>query len=491
VESFNALHPTRPETNARGTGQREERPVGHRRETIIPGMQHGAPKATLCPQPVRPYAQSPPSPGDGAAAARTEFAEDTELAELLISSGAGGGHMKMDIGGRGAAGCEGQAADRRPLSVVSTSAGATPSPEDRGSPQMWPQTPDSQHPVLSPHAAGARRGLAEDGSAGGLTLSGSAGSNRRGGNGAGGGASTDAISAAPSASGGGSSGRGRRESDPKKVFVGGIPQDITQDDLYNIFNEFGNVKKAWLQSHRAAGKTGISQSPPHNHRGFGFVIFSDKASVDKLLGRAASRFLHLPDTRRLEVKRAVASSELPGKPASAAGSPSQSRGGGSGGNPGNAGRGAGGGTPQSGIQNGRPREQMALVGMPSPMPMPTGSMVPMHTSAGHPWAASAVHPWAAQVGYPAPVSASHAMAMGHPGAHMLPQGQSMVTAPVPYARGYGAYPHTMTAMAQHHPAQGVPHQGMMAGFQMLQGLQVMGPHGVVQQAPIYQAQQRQ
>merc|ERR1712048_772846 len=41
------------------------------------------------------------------------------------------------------------------------------------------------------------------------------------------------------------------------------------------------------------------------HRGFGFVIFSDKNAVDNLLGEDTSRFITVGDGLRFEVKRAV------------------------------------------------------------------------------------------------------------------------------------------------------------------------------------------
>merc|ERR1712060_682150 len=53
-----------------------------------------------------------------------------------------------------------------------------------------------------------------------------------------------------------------------------------------------------------------NHSSPHNHRGFGFVIFEDANAIELLLGNAQSRFLILPDGRKLEVKRAVSSSNM-------------------------------------------------------------------------------------------------------------------------------------------------------------------------------------
>jgi RNA recognition motif-containing protein len=98
------------------------------------------------------------------------------------------------------------------------------------------------------------------------------------------------------------------------VFVGGIPQTVDQTGLYIMFSKIGKVKKAWLQLFHADRKTG---QPPaeKKHRGFGFVIFYDKQSIDKMLGDECSRFVCFDDLK-LDVKRAVGktSAQLPSKP---------------------------------------------------------------------------------------------------------------------------------------------------------------------------------
>lgn len=93
----------------------------------------------------------------------------------------------------------------------------------------------------------------------------------------------------------------------RKVFIGGVPQDVNQNDLYNKFQEFGNVKKAWLQRHRGKGE---SEANPAQHRGFGFVIFHEASGVDNLLGRVDQKFLTINDNRRIEVKRAISSNVM-------------------------------------------------------------------------------------------------------------------------------------------------------------------------------------
>mmetsp|Transcript_58472 Transcript_58472/g.161816 ORF Transcript_58472/g.161816 Transcript_58472/m.161816 type:complete len:384 (+) Transcript_58472:131-1282(+) len=93
-----------------------------------------------------------------------------------------------------------------------------------------------------------------------------------------------------------------------KIFVGGVPQGMSQDDLYKVFSVFAGVKRAWLQKHRTSGTNGH----PRNHRGFGFVIFHDSRAVDGLLGDNDSRFIALGSGGKLEIKRAVSSSEMQG-----------------------------------------------------------------------------------------------------------------------------------------------------------------------------------
>jgi len=166
----------------------------------------------------------------------------------------------------------------RPVSSVSTSAGPTPSPDGRsGSPQFTPQRRQGrQEKTEKSRLDKANGGLKE----------------------ANGKASLGAGKAMPS--------------QIRKVFVGGIPQDMQQDDLFKLFSEKATVKKAWLQRYREDAK--VKPSPAHNHRGFGFIIFQDYNAVDQLLGQSQSIFLQLKDGRKLEVKRAVSSSDMTESP---------------------------------------------------------------------------------------------------------------------------------------------------------------------------------
>lgn len=94
----------------------------------------------------------------------------------------------------------------------------------------------------------------------------------------------------------------------RKIFIGGVPQDLTNTDLYSIFAVYGGVKKAWLQKCRT--NNAHSGQGPQNHRGFGFAIFHDAGVVDYILGPHFSRFITLWDGRKLEVKRAVSSNNI-------------------------------------------------------------------------------------------------------------------------------------------------------------------------------------
>lgn len=68
-----------------------------------------------------------------------------------------------------------------------------------------------------------------------------------------------------------------------------------------MFNKVAKVKKAWLQhDHEFTTK----MPGARKHRGFGFVVFSEKDAADRLLGEDSSRFVTLGDLK-LEIKRAV------------------------------------------------------------------------------------------------------------------------------------------------------------------------------------------
>lgn len=85
----------------------------------------------------------------------------------------------------------------------------------------------------------------------------------------------------------------------RKVFVGGIPQNIDQNTFCAMFNEIGKMDKGWLQwQHDAEGR------PMQKHRGFGFVIFRDARTIDQLFGQELSKYIWFGSSLKLEIKRA-------------------------------------------------------------------------------------------------------------------------------------------------------------------------------------------
>jgi len=70
------------------------------------------------------------------------------------------------------------------------------------------------------------------------------------------------------------------KADPKKLFVGNLPYSVTEDQLRDIFSEFGDLEEVKLLTDRATGRS----------RGIAFVKFADEASA-----QAAIEKLHESD----------------------------------------------------------------------------------------------------------------------------------------------------------------------------------------------------
>mmetsp|Transcript_5372 Transcript_5372/g.17537 ORF Transcript_5372/g.17537 Transcript_5372/m.17537 type:complete len:601 (+) Transcript_5372:96-1898(+) len=175
-----------------------------------------------------------------------------EIRELLGSNGGKGGRLSIESSGRSS--CGGGAIDTRPLSTVSTSAGPTPGIDDDRGTSPWLAL--DRYSTPTPEEQADRSGQGQN----------------------------------------------------RKVFVGGVPQEMTQDDLYDIFSRHAGVKKAWLQRHH--NKEGVVIAA-YNHRGFGFVIFNEASAVDKLFGGPSfSKYITVQGGIRLEVKRARSSTDL-------------------------------------------------------------------------------------------------------------------------------------------------------------------------------------
>lgn len=59
----------------------------------------------------------------------------------------------------------------------------------------------------------------------------------------------------------------------KNIYVGNLTWDVTTDDLYALFQEFGNVKQAQVISDRETGRS----------RGFGFVEMENDGEAQKAI----------------------------------------------------------------------------------------------------------------------------------------------------------------------------------------------------------------
>ena len=81
-----------------------------------------------------------------------------------------------------------------------------------------------------------------------------------------------------------------------KMFVGGIKDDISEDDLRDVFVQYGELKSVDIVMDKATGKT----------RGFCFIEFGDYDSVD----RAVLKKRHDVNGKKVEVKKAVSKDQM-------------------------------------------------------------------------------------------------------------------------------------------------------------------------------------
>ncbi|KAI3786179.1 hypothetical protein L1987_45311 [Smallanthus sonchifolius] len=77
----------------------------------------------------------------------------------------------------------------------------------------------------------------------------------------------------------------------KKIFVGGIPLTLTEDELREYFSNYGDIIEHQIMLDRVTGRS----------RGFGFVTFDSEEAVDKIL---ADGILHELGGKQVEIKRA-------------------------------------------------------------------------------------------------------------------------------------------------------------------------------------------
>ncbi|XP_041654232.1 heterogeneous nuclear ribonucleoprotein A0-like [Cheilinus undulatus] len=82
----------------------------------------------------------------------------------------------------------------------------------------------------------------------------------------------------------------------KKIFVGGLKDDIEECHLSDYFCQYGQIEKAEVISEKETGKK----------RGFGFVYFNDHDAADK----AVVVKFHTVNGHKVEVKKALTKQEM-------------------------------------------------------------------------------------------------------------------------------------------------------------------------------------
>ena len=59
----------------------------------------------------------------------------------------------------------------------------------------------------------------------------------------------------------------------QEIFIGGLPQDVGQDDIHKYFGKFGDIENVRLKMHSMTGRS----------RGYAFLLYKSKESVKNAL----------------------------------------------------------------------------------------------------------------------------------------------------------------------------------------------------------------
>ncbi|CBI39777.3 unnamed protein product, partial [Vitis vinifera] len=98
----------------------------------------------------------------------------------------------------------------------------------------------------------------------------------------------------------------------KKIFVGGVPSTVTEDEFKNFFSKYGKVVEHQI----------IRDHETNRSRGFGFIIFDSEEVVDEMISKG--NMIDMAGTQ-VEIKKAEPKKASNPPPAPAYGSNSRAR----------------------------------------------------------------------------------------------------------------------------------------------------------------------